>query len=56
MAKKSRESGAKVCVCNKCGAEASSIPGRLHRRCSGTEGKIRPKHDALSSDQKGTWN
>lgn len=48
--------GGKPCKCDKCNAEANSIPGTMHRRCSGNpDAAIRAKHDALPSANKGRW-
>ena len=60
MKKEKRLTGAKLCVCNKCGAEAHSIPSTQHRRCpgrkpaAGEELVIRPKTNKLFGP-RGHW-
>lgn len=59
---KNHSVGAKNCKCSKCSAEAHSVPGTQHRRCTGSplaEGQevatLRPKHEKLESIHRGTW-
>ena len=40
MAKSNQGSGAKSCMCDKCGAEAVSIAGKRHRNCPGQAGSV----------------
>lgn len=43
-------------ICNKCGETCVGVPGTPHRRCGGSEGAPRrPKHEPLTSDQRGKW-
>ena len=57
MAKKSRNTGAKKCMCNKCGLEAHSIPGTAHRRCSGNleNNTPRAKSNYIPAVERGKW-
>lgn len=54
-------SASKPCVCDKCGAEAVSMSGTYHRRCTGQphngEGSapIRPKREKLGIEYRGKW-
>jgi len=42
--------------CDKCGAEAVSIPNTQHRRCGGSaDAKSRPKRQKLGSNERGVW-
>lgn len=43
------------CICDKCKTKAVSIPGKQHRRCSGTKNKIRKRTEKLSGSERGTW-
>lgn len=53
----------KPCTCDKCGAEAVSMSGTYHRRCTGqprnsesdAPAMIRPKHDKLGVEFRGKW-
>lgn len=58
MAKAKRDSGAKKCTCNKCGLEAHSIPGKVHRRCSGNleNNTPRDKSCGIAPSERGQWN
>ena len=57
MAKKSRNTGAKKCVCSKCLLEAHSIPGTPHRRCSGNSENNTPraKSNYIPAAERGNW-
>lgn len=56
MAKRNHSPNVKVCTCNKCGVEAHSVPGKVHRRCGGQEGaEIRPKHKGIEPANRGRW-
>lgn len=49
--------GTKTCVCNKCGAEANSVPDSQHRRCSGNPSNSTPveKCQCIPPAQRGKW-
>lgn len=60
MARHKHSPNHQACKCSKCGAEAHSKSGTVHRRCTGQpqgEGnvKLRPKRDKLPSSERGTW-
>ena len=47
--KRNHSCNATTCKCDKCGAEAHSIPGSQHRNCGGN------KHARLSTAKRGKW-
>ncbi len=57
MAKKrTHVNNAKLCKCDKCGAQAHAIPDTPHRRCGGGDGtQLRPKHEGMDPANRGRW-
>jgi hypothetical protein len=56
MSKSNQSSGAKQCMCDKCGATAISIAGKRHRNCPGQEGQPARSHDKrLPTADRGKW-
>ncbi|HEY5268377.1 MAG TPA: hypothetical protein VII94_04560 [Candidatus Saccharimonadales bacterium] len=52
-----KKSPSKGCMCDRCGVEAHSIAGKVHRRCSGQEGQpIRAKYDPVVPESRGKWS
>lgn len=47
----------KNCMCDVCGAEAHSFPGKKHRRCSGNPEHNEPvgRGKNIPPAQRGTW-
>lgn len=55
--KRNHATGGKACVCDKCGAEANSTPGKRHRRCPGQMGApLKSKHVHLPTADRGKWS
>ncbi len=56
MSKNNSGSGAKSCMCDKCGAEAVSISGKRHRNCPGQPDQpARSRDKRLPTADRGKW-
>lgn len=57
MSKRGNPMTVKNCTCTKCGAEAHTVPGTQHRRCSGNSenNTLRDKRDKLEGANRGKW-
>lgn len=57
MSKNKKSTNNKKCVCNRCGAEAISIPDTTHRRCSGNSDSPNPVETGknVASALRGKW-
>lgn len=56
MSKKNQGSGAKSCICSKCGVVANSIANTRHRNCGGLPDQAPRSHDKrLPTADRGMW-
>jgi len=55
MSKSGKPMNTKNCICDKCGAEAHTVQGSQHRRCSGGSKEPRDKDKKMPSCERGTW-
>ena len=56
MSKNNSGSGAKSCMCDKCGATAISIAGKRHRNCPGqADAPARSRDKRLPTADRGKW-